>query len=57
MELKNNPMDGSESTALTDSNATREEEERHQRLLQETDQLKQQIAEVFKHLKIWCSEF
>ena len=41
-----NPRDGMESTSLTDSTASREEEERHRRLLCENENLKKQIAEV-----------
>ncbi len=41
-----NPRDGMESTSLTDSTASREEEERHRRLVCENENLKKQIAEV-----------
>jgi gamma-aminobutyric acid type B receptor len=46
LDVVHNPHEGAESTALTDTNATREEEERHNRLLQENEDIKKQIAEV-----------
>ena len=46
LEVMHNPTDGVESTSLTDSTASREEEERHHRLTSENDELKKQIAEV-----------
>ena len=46
MEVLQHPSDGAESAALTDSNPSREEEERHNRLISENNNLKEQIAEV-----------
>ncbi len=46
LEIVRNPQEGAESAALTDSNSARDDEIRHQRLLQENDELKKQIAEV-----------
>ena len=40
------PSEGSESAALTGSDTSREEEERYNRLVQENEELKSQIAEV-----------
>ena len=50
-----NPRDGMESTSLTDSTASREEEERHRRLLCENENLKKQIAEVSYMFLIGCT--
>ena len=47
LEVVRNPHEGMESAALTDSTVSREEEERHNRLLAENDDLKKQIAEVW----------
>ncbi len=41
-----NPTEGLESTSLTASTASREEEERYRRLTAENEDLKKQIAEV-----------
>ena len=47
MELTKHPQrDGQEVRGLTDSLVSREEEERHQRMVSENEQLKHQIAEV-----------
>ena len=46
LEVVRNPRDGMESTSLTDSTASREEEERHRRLVSENENLKKQVAEV-----------
>ena len=52
LEVVRNPRDGMESTSLTDSTASREEEERHRRLVCENENLKKQIAEV----SVTCKE-
>ncbi|CAG5115625.1 unnamed protein product, partial [Candidula unifasciata] len=44
--IQNPPRDGSEVKSLTDSLVSREEEERHQKMLAENEQLKKQIAEM-----------
>ena len=47
LELAKQPQrDGQEVRGLTDSLVSREEEERHQRMVSENEQLKRQIAEV-----------
>jgi gamma-aminobutyric acid type B receptor len=46
MDVVRHPQESTESTALTDALANREEEERHQRLLAENEEFKKQIAEV-----------
>jgi hypothetical protein len=47
MELAKHPQrEGQEVRGLTDSLVSREEEERHQRMVSENEQLKGQIAEV-----------
>ncbi|XP_076455259.1 gamma-aminobutyric acid type B receptor subunit 1-like [Babylonia areolata] len=52
MELAKHPQrDGQEIRGLTDSLVSREEEERHQRLVSENEQLKRQIAEMEDRVK------
>ncbi|XP_074654114.1 gamma-aminobutyric acid type B receptor subunit 1-like [Tubulanus polymorphus] len=45
MDVIRHPNEGMECATLTDSLASREEEERHQRLLAENEELKKQIAQ------------
>lgn len=49
-EVIRNPHDGNEVKNLTDSLVSREEEERHQKMLGENEQLKRQISEVKRFL-------
>nr|KAG5700492.1 hypothetical protein BaRGS_013979 [Batillaria attramentaria] len=52
MELAKHPQrDGQEIRSLTDSLVSREEEERHQRMVCENEQLKKQIAEMEDRVK------
>lgn len=52
MELAKHPQrDGQEIRSLTDSLVSREEEERHQRMVCENEQLKRQIAEMEDRVK------
>ena len=50
LEVIRNPVDGVESTALTDTGGSREEEIRHRRLLEENEELKTQIQDVRSYL-------
>lgn len=55
MELYKHPQrDGQEVRSLTDSLVSREEEERHLRMVSENEQLKKQIAEVISPFLCVC---
>lgn len=55
MELYKHPQrDGQEVRSLTDSLVSREEEERHLRMVSENEQLKKQIAEVISPFFFVC---
>ena len=56
LEVFQHPRDGAESAALTDSNPSREEEERHNRLITENNNIKQQIAEVRVQQQLYSNE-
>ena len=50
LEVVHHPGATSENLAMSDSTGSREEEERHQALLAENEQLKRQITEVKQHM-------